>query len=326
MKISLIIPAYNVEKFIDKCVNSCLSQNLNPMEYEIIIINDASKDATLSIVNKLKTQNSNIIIIDKTVNEGLSMARNTGLQYAHGDYVWFIDGDDWIAENCLKNVVEILCANDLDALYLCAADYVNGNLIPRQNLNKFSGRIFSGIEFYLTGCTQVCVPFTIYKTSYLVTNKLVFIRDIYYEDTEFTPRAYYGIRKMMIISKPLYFIFHNPNSITRSVNYKKSFDCIFVAERLFKFTQIISVKEYKLKNYRLMASCLNQGIRGIVGADILLFRRFKNSLLDKKYLFKELVKISELKMVIEGILFYVLPSISFNVVVLYYMLINKLRK
>lgn len=102
-KISVIVPAYNVDKFIGKCLDSILNQTYR--ELDIIIIDDGSTDKTGNICDEYKTKDSRIKIIHKE-NGGLSSARNTGLKYANGDYILFVDGDDWInselCEKCIK--------------------------------------------------------------------------------------------------------------------------------------------------------------------------------------------------------------------------------
>ena len=102
-KLSLIIPMYNVELYIEKCLNSCINQDLSADEYEIIIVNDGSKDNSLSIAESIAQKHNNVRIITQT-NGGLSSARNTGLINSRGEYIWFIDSDDWIEPNVLKEL------------------------------------------------------------------------------------------------------------------------------------------------------------------------------------------------------------------------------
>ena len=111
MKLSIIVPVYNVEKYIVKCVRSLLCQNYD--DYEIIIIDDGSPDHSIEVLNKA-IKDERVRIIAKK-NGGLSSARNTGLQNAHGEYIWFFDSDDWAVENCLGEIVKNL--NGCDLLY-----------------------------------------------------------------------------------------------------------------------------------------------------------------------------------------------------------------
>lgn len=115
MKFSLIIAIYNVEKYLDDCLISVCNQNLSSNEYEIICVNDGSTDQSLQVIKKYQASSTNINVIDQA-NKGVSSARNAGLKEALGEYIWFIDGDDMIADNCLKQLYEILQKNKLSIL------------------------------------------------------------------------------------------------------------------------------------------------------------------------------------------------------------------
>ena len=109
IKLSVIIPIYNVELYIKRCAESTLNQNLSKDEYEVIFVNDGTKDNSVEVLNKAIDfeKYPNFHIYNKE-NGGLSSARNFGLDKAHGDYVWFVDSDDWIEPNCLAKIVKKL--------------------------------------------------------------------------------------------------------------------------------------------------------------------------------------------------------------------------
>ena len=98
MKVSVIIAAYNIEKYIQRCIESVVNQS--EREIEIIIVNDGSTDNTLNIINKVNELDDRIIVINKK-NQGLIEARKTGLKYANGEFILFLDGDDWLENNCI---------------------------------------------------------------------------------------------------------------------------------------------------------------------------------------------------------------------------------
>ena len=104
MKLSLIIPVYNVEQYIGRCLQSCLSQaNVTAEDYELVIVNDGTKDNSMQVVEEMTRGCTNITVINQH-NQGLSMARNVGLKAAKGEYVWFIDSDDWIESNMIEEL------------------------------------------------------------------------------------------------------------------------------------------------------------------------------------------------------------------------------
>lgn len=104
VKLSIIIPVYNVELYIEKCLQSCLSQDIPYDEYEIIVVNDGSPDGSLAIAESIAKTTTNMTIISQK-NGGLSAARNTGMSVAKGEYIWFVDSDDWIETKDRKSVV-----------------------------------------------------------------------------------------------------------------------------------------------------------------------------------------------------------------------------
>ena len=111
MKYSIIVPAYNTEKYIDKCLKSIFSNTYK--NFEVIIVNDGSTDKTEDIINKYIKKYDNIIYI-KQKNMGLSLARNNGVKKATGDYLLFIDSDDYVEKNLLENINKDI--GDLDVL------------------------------------------------------------------------------------------------------------------------------------------------------------------------------------------------------------------
>ena len=112
--VSIIIPAYNAEKYIEQCVKSVINQTYKHLE--IIIVNDGSKDNTLDILEKLKSTDERIVLINQ-MNKGLPAARNTGLKKCSGDFIFFLDSDDWIERECIEILIEIEKENEVDIVF-----------------------------------------------------------------------------------------------------------------------------------------------------------------------------------------------------------------
>ena len=117
MILSIIIPMFKVEVFIKTCLESCVKQDLSSVDYEIICVNDGSPDQSAVLAREFADQYSNIKVIDRP-NGGLSAARNTGLSLAKGEYVWFVDSDDWIVEDCIGRIVKRLQETQPDMLQI----------------------------------------------------------------------------------------------------------------------------------------------------------------------------------------------------------------
>ena len=117
-KVSIIVPVYNTEKYLPKCLDSILSQTYKNLE--VICVNDESPDGSLALLEKYKAEDDRIIIIDKQ-NEGVSLARNAGLDRASGDYVMFVDSDDWIDADTVECMLSAAEAENADAVMCCYA-------------------------------------------------------------------------------------------------------------------------------------------------------------------------------------------------------------
>ncbi|MDP2452524.1 MULTISPECIES: glycosyltransferase [unclassified Kaistella] len=144
MKLSIIIPVYNSEKYLGQCLQSVCDQDLPKSDYEIIVINDGSKDGSREIILSFKARYNNIIFIDQE-NKGVSAARNTGLDLALGEYVTFVDSDDEIYANSLQQQVTYIKENNLDLLYP-KITYINarGEVTGEFKMNSETGEILDG--------------------------------------------------------------------------------------------------------------------------------------------------------------------------------------
>ena len=107
MLVSIIIPIYNVEKYIEQCFTSIYAQDISEDIFEVIAVNDGTPDNSMSIVKTIASQHKNLVIINQE-NQGLSVARNTGLDHAKGEYIWFVDSDDWLTKDSLSIVLDTI--------------------------------------------------------------------------------------------------------------------------------------------------------------------------------------------------------------------------
>lgn len=238
MLFSLIIPVYNVEQYINRCISSCINQQISPSLYEIIVVNDGSTDKSLEILKKIEIKYSNIKVITKT-NGGLSSARNAGLKEAKGDYIWFIDSDDWIAPNSLnllKNVISL--KPQIEAITInTILSYDNdtfkavGTGRKLKNNNIYSGKniIKKGFVYPFTGA-----PFYIFKRQFLIDNYLFFKEGVFFEDCHFAPLMLSKLQSCLYLDNILYYYFMRSGSITNSQSsLKKAKDLILISKDLY---------------------------------------------------------------------------------------------
>lgn len=191
IKISIVVPVYNVEKHIKKCIDSLLEQNFD--DYEIIIVNDGTRDNSMDYVRQVQKKTDKIIIYEQE-NAGLSAARNSGIRLARGKYILFCDSDDALVQNCLLKLYNEMEANNLDLLiYDAELRYENeksthDNLYNRPNICE---DIISGKEmlssllkdgyFLASSCLYIV------QREILIKNGLRFEEGILHEDELFTP-------------------------------------------------------------------------------------------------------------------------------------------
>lgn len=321
MLFSIIIPMYNVQDYIERCVKSCERQNLQSQEYEVVIVNDGSSDNSLKIASSLASEFDNITIITKE-NGGLSSARNTGIKSSSGDYVWFVDSDDYIEDNIVGTISSICHNLDLDILSLSKANVVDDNIKYHLLFPSVKdGSVYSGKDaIRLSRMPNICAPYSVYKRSFLIQHSLFFVEGIFHEDNEFTPRAYYFAQKVSCVNKVCYYACLRSNSITSTVNPKRSYDLVKVANCLQSFSASVE-KDYRYLFYRMIASSINEAMSFNPGYDNKTLSTLSKMLFENRSLFIYMIHSRRLKYFIEGVLFVLFPRRVLGL----YSLLNKIK-
>ena len=238
-KFSLIIPAYNVEKYIKKCLDSVLNQTYN--NYEIIIINDGSTDNTSKILESYKS-NKKIKIINQE-NKGLSNARNTGVSNAKGDYILFIDSDDFIEKELLEILNKTIKDEDLVRFQIKILDETNKIIkeYKEETFNNLNGiEAFNKLSKYNLVELAVCYA---YKKDTFLKNNYKFEEKTYHEDFGLIPYIIISSKKVTSINYIGYNYLQRKNSIMNNTDYKKeikkSNDVLKHYKNLIKWSQNI---------------------------------------------------------------------------------------
>ncbi|TWP22554.1 glycosyltransferase [Apibacter muscae] len=216
-KVSVIIPVYNVEIYLTKCLNSIISQTLK--EIEIICVNDGSTDNSLSILKKFESEYSNIKIINKK-NGGLSDARNTGIKNASGEYLAFVDSDDWIDNDMMFNMYHLGTKYNAD-IVICGLKKVNEfgkikKLMPQfQNLSE---KINLSEHFYIFGEIENFACNKIFKKD--LFQEIMFPVGLHFEDNATIPRLILRSTVIAKSNKYFYNYFVRKNSISQNFSIK----------------------------------------------------------------------------------------------------------
>lgn len=211
-KISVIVPIYNSEKYLNRCLDSLVNQTYK--DIEIILVDDGSTDKSLQICMEYKDKDSRIIVIHKC-NGGLSSARNIAIDSAKGDYITFVDSDDFVSLHYIEILYELAVHYDAD---ITMTHFVRG-CEDKFEFKKVKGKVskYTNIEFIekrlIKGDSQsACCK--LYKRT--IFNTLRFPEGIIWEDLAISAALFYEAKTIVEIKNPLYYYFQNPNGIIHS--------------------------------------------------------------------------------------------------------------
>lgn len=236
MKFSVIIPVYNVEAYLRDCLDSLLNQTC--ADWEAICVNDGSTDGSAAILEKYVNLDSRFKVVTQP-NGGLSAARNAGISAAKGEYVLFLDSDDWLEENALETLAKNLDGEDMLCFSGRRVFEETGEFHPADQLAEKTYE--NGMAYYNENALLhrdfafVCVVLRIYKREFLSCHSLQFKEGIFHEDNLFTPLACYYAGRVKVINECLYDYRVRSNSITTTVNVKRLRDLLETSNTLAAF-------------------------------------------------------------------------------------------
>ena len=253
--LSIIIPVYNVEKYIRPCLESIFRQGLNEEDFEVIIVNDGTKDNSMVVIKDIIIQHTNITIINQQ-NQGLSRARNKGMEKATGEYLLFVDSDDLLISNTLPFLVKIAIESQADII---VADFFQKtdkeievflkNDYPSKEL-PIEINEKSGENLFLEELTthQTSIWRSLHKKSFLQNNHISFIPNIIYEDVPFTNECFLKASKCLRVKYPFYLYRVGHSSLTSFFTKDKAFDyCVSIA-KTWELSSSIEGLSVDLKN------------------------------------------------------------------------------
>lgn len=253
-KVSIIVSAYNVEKYIIKCIDTLLSQSLR--DIQIIVVNDGSTDSTLDLIKEYS--DSRILLLTKE-NGGLSDARNYGIKYAIGEYISFVDGDDFVESCMYEELYNCAILNNSDVVE-CSyfMDYPD-----KTKVKHVRDRSSDDLRISPYNAWNKLI-----KTSILKEAKLEFIKGYWYEDLNFFLKLNTKIFKTSIIDKPLYHYIQRDGSIMHTVSNR--------------INEIFTVLDDDISYYQKRNISLSDDIKYFIIKELLIssFKRF--SLYDKQ--------------------------------------------
>ena len=240
-QLSIIVPVYNVEKYVYECVDSIFRQGLDENIFEVIIVNDGTKDNSMAVIRELIASHSNIIVIEQD-NLGLSVARNNGIAKATGEYILMIDSDDLLIDSSLQLLLNRALETKVD---LVVADFLEMTIQENETIRGIKQKdiIFeekTGEKLFLEDLNphQCYVWRTLYRRDFIIDNHLFFIPNILYEDVPFTYECYIKAKKCLRTHWLLNIYRRRPSSITASFNFKTARDYCIVISKIWKLRHI----------------------------------------------------------------------------------------
>ena len=218
--LTFVVPCYNVEKYVQRCLDSIFDCGLDEDCFEVLCVNDCSPDNTIGILKSNQKSHSNMRVINHETNKGLGGGRNTGIHEAKGRYLWFVDSDDEILPNVIADALGKVVKEDLDILCFnyCRIDEEGKELSRHVVFDEtsvtdgysFVNKVFGDSIVYHMGYV---VRF-LYRTDYLRSHQLFFPEQVHWEDTVFMPKSILLADRIASVSQVFYAYRVNPNSIS----------------------------------------------------------------------------------------------------------------
>ena len=280
---SIIIPLYNCEKFIEACLLSVLNQNFN--NYEIIIINDCSKDRSLKICTKYKKKYPKIKIINHKTNKGVSSSRNLGIKSSNGEYIIFLDSDDYLENFSLYKLSKFIGNNKkADTIVVSHNANSDGKIfnkkITKINNNDAKIKFINEIPYFVGYCWRFVA-----KRRFLETNKIFFMDDArQLEDEEFVCKLLFFSKSIVFFNEKYYFKrLQNHTGLASTTNFNSVKSCIVALKGLLKLSSLKKISSQKKIYCRKRIEKLLTDLY-----PLLFLTSVKNLIILSKYIYKNL--------------------------------------
>ena len=260
-KISVIVPVYNTDKYIAKCLNSILFQQMQ--DFEIIVVNDGSTDNSENVIKDFERKYPDKIRYFKKSNGGLSDARNFGVNKACGDYLCFVDSDDYIYERLFENVSQYTAQNVDLIKYKCIRVDESYKEVERINGPIFEKRSGEDAFDYLYSKDTLIEPawLYLYNRSFYLNNNFSFPVNKYHEDWAIIPFIIIMAKTVISVDIYGYYYVQSSNSITRNNNdekiYQRAWNMIEHYDNLVDKVEKSNIRKITIQNFKIyMSNCL----------------------------------------------------------------------
>ena len=283
MTISFIIPIFNSELYLKKCVESIFNSSLSEVDIEVFLVDDSSTDDSVKVAKELSQQYNSIAVIEQNnqSNRGASVARNLGLKEATGDYIWFMDSDDYLDSTLVGQIIGDIKKYNCPDIFAIQLKLIDGKItrIECSQPNVKHNIVLKGRDAILSGYQPSSVCAIICKREFLDNNKLRFYEGISHEDVEFSMRAVALAHSVYFSDYLAYIYTMHAGSVSKSRTAERQYFYIigdmYVALSLQKFAKTID--DVELQNHILRWS------NNILLNLSLSVKRSNNPLMDKNF-------------------------------------------
>lgn len=235
-KVSVIIPVYNVEQYLEECLDSVMQQTYQ--DIEIICIDDCSTDHSIDILHKYEQRDKRIAVLQNRVNSGLAFTRNVGIDNATGEYILFVDSDDYIADNLLESVLEKAVGNDI----VCYDYRKQDEIYNGRDGHKYSvaDGLFDKTDYFINAVMSNSIIYSawskVYSSAFLRHNMIRFNDGIFYEDILFCFQCLMKAERVYSINQKLYYYrIRNDSIMTKKISQKNIEDYFWNVYQLTRY-------------------------------------------------------------------------------------------
>lgn len=302
IRLSIIIPVYNVEAYLSQCLDSVYRQDISEDEYEVICVDDCSPDKSLQILETYAAAHKNLTIVKNVENRKLGGARNAGMDIASGRYVMYIDSDDFIEDNVLGRLCSIAEQDDLDILHYDYETFPEKTMLRKvESTEIMTGPDMFFDKRFIWFHDLVTAWRKLYRREYLLNNKIAFAEHIMFEDNDYAILVFANALKVKHVQIDAYHYRNNPDSITRtkcsSLHISYWLDLCY---RLVRIKRQFSEQGKDFRFQKQLEDFIRYEIRHVLGSSKLCEQKYKA---EAREIVKHGIK-SELKPYISKRLYY----------------------
>ena len=263
--LSIILPVYDVEKYIHTCMECIFKQGLDENNFEVIIVNDGTKDNSINVISDILERHSNITIINQE-NQGISIARNNGFAIARGEYIIMLDSDDMLVDNSLKPLLDIALNSKVD---LIVADFIqmsNEEIAKTRDFTSMQKPLpieyqeTTGQDLYINylDFNNCAIWHILFKREFLLSNKITFLPQIWFEDLLYTPECYLRAKTCIKASWFLNIYRRRSDSISLGkFNKRKAESLCILINRNWELKKLFNYSEQYVKLKKYLVQLIN---------------------------------------------------------------------